>query len=77
MPHEPQISVTPVGAVTINTPPTDRPFRSVNIRRVPMDIWRHARLNALMSQMPFRDYCIRLLASGTAISNEQAATPRA
>lgn len=45
-------------------------LRSVNIRRVPAHVWRQARMNALLSQMPFREYCIHLLATGTAVAGE-------
>ena len=40
----------------------DRTTRGVHIRRVPTNIWRRARTNALLSEVPFREYVIGLLA---------------
>ena len=36
--------------------------RGVNIRGVPYAIWQRARQNALLSNLPFKAYIIRLLA---------------
>jgi len=35
--------------------------RILNISGVPFHIWQRARTNALVSDMPFRDYVIKLL----------------
>lgn len=40
----------------------DRTTRGIHIRRVPSDVWRRARTNALRSGLPFREFVIALLA---------------
>jgi hypothetical protein len=34
---------------------------AVHVARVPLRIWQHAKRNAVASNMPFREYVIRLL----------------
>jgi hypothetical protein len=52
-------------AENIETPdpkPTDREeTHAVHVARVPLKIWQHAKRNAVASNMPFREYVIRLL----------------
>jgi len=38
--------------------------KSVNIRDVPREVWEHARMNAIKTQLPFGEYCILLLMDG-------------
>ena len=40
------------------------PFKTINIRHVPFGVWKHARQNAMASDMAFGDYVIRLLSNG-------------
>lgn len=39
------------------------PTRSLNVKRVPESVWRHARVNAHMSGATFRDFIIFLMAT--------------
>jgi hypothetical protein len=42
-------------------PAEDAETCGVNVRRVPKAVWRRARQNALLSNLPFRTYVIRIL----------------
>lgn len=35
--------------------------RDLNVKRVPMAVWQHARVNAVLSGIPFRDFIIAVL----------------
>lgn len=50
--------------------------RGVNIRGVPFAIWQRARQNALLSNLPFKAYIIRLLAQSQPfrVGDKQAGT---
>ena len=41
---------------------------AVHVARVPLKIWQHAKRNAVASNMPFREYVIRLLEHSTPIN---------
>ncbi len=52
-------------AEAVNEPsvPTKLKDRSLYVKNVPGTVWARARHNALISEVPFRDYIISLLAS--------------
>jgi hypothetical protein len=41
----------------------------LHVKGVPLDVWRHARHNALLSNLSFKDYVIRTLAVSTPITS--------
>ena len=51
--------------------------RNINVRRVPIPVWERARLNAIKSHLPFRDFCIRTLAESVAFSTDESPTEEA
>jgi hypothetical protein len=55
-------------AETPDPKPTDKEeTHAVHVARVPLRIWQHAKRNAVASNMPFREYVIRLLEQSTPI----------
>ena len=48
-------------------PADDQLTHTLNVRRVPHRVWARARVNAVASNMPFREYVIRLLEQSTPI----------
>jgi hypothetical protein len=56
-------------AETPDPKPTDKEeTHAVHVARVPLRIWQHAKRNAVASNMPFREYVIRLLEQSTPIN---------
>ena len=49
-------------------PATEQETRSVNIRGLPYAVWQKARQNALASNLPFKEYVIRVLAESEPFS---------
>lgn len=45
---------------------------SVHVARVPLRVWQHAKSNAILSNMPFREYVIRLLEESVPITTENS-----
>jgi hypothetical protein len=57
-------------AETPDPKPTAREeTHAVHVARVPLKIWQHAKRNAVASNMPFREYVIRLLEECKPIEN--------
>lgn len=55
-------------AETPDPKPTAREeTHAVHVARVPLRIWQHAKRNAVASNMPFREYVIRLLEESTPV----------
>ncbi len=50
--------------------------RGVNIRGVPYAVWQKARRNALASNLPFKEYVIRVLAESEPLVPAAAAADR-
>jgi len=58
--------LTPIAPTAIV--PSDqasRPLRNLHVKRIPWPIWAKARNNALLSNVPFRDFIIALLERST------------
>ena len=47
---------------------------TLNVRRVPHQVWTRARVNATLSNLAFRDYVIRLLEQSTPLSSVENST---
>jgi hypothetical protein len=49
---------------------------AVHVARVPLRIWQHAKRNAVASNMPFREYVIRLLEECKPIESTNGTRPK-
>lgn len=50
--------------------------RGVYIKRVPEEVWCHARQNAMRSGVPFRTFVIELLATSAPFGGHQSEKPQ-
>jgi hypothetical protein len=62
---------------TIRPANADRPLRNLHVKRVPWSVWAKARHNALLSNVPFRDFIIALLDRSTPLLFDDKDRPRA
>lgn len=61
-------------AETPDSHPIDKEeTHAVHVARVPLRIWQHAKSNAVASNMPFREYVIRLLEQSEPLSSDSHA----
>ena len=60
----PTTAVAPIPAAT----------HDLHVKGVPLDVWQHARHNALLSNLSFKDYVIRTLAASGPLDRPQART---
>lgn len=68
MPTNENIPVAPLPPAKAAAPTT----HDLHIKSVPQDVWLHARHNALLSNLSFKDYVIRTLAASHPLTGDHS-----